>query len=159
MGEATALGRRLRELRCWRGLNLREADGLAGLSFSFWGQVERGEKPVTKRGTLEAMAGALRVYPAELTGQPWTLQDPAGADTQAGLDAIETALDPDPAAACICSGHGLVGLRIYDHAPVLLQVGQHTHWPAKTGSGAGSRSKTLCAPDHARLCASVEIGE
>ena len=56
MDEAKALGRRVRELRCWRGLTLREAAGLAGLSFSFWGQVERGEKPVTKRRTLEAMA-------------------------------------------------------------------------------------------------------
>jgi transcriptional regulator with XRE-family HTH domain len=93
MDEANALGRRLRELRCWRGLTLREAADLAGLSFSFWGQVERGEKPVTKRTTLEAMAGALRVHPAELTGQPWTPADPVGAEAQAGLDAIETALE------------------------------------------------------------------
>jgi transcriptional regulator with XRE-family HTH domain len=93
MDEAKALGRRLRELRCWRGLTLREAAGLAGLSFSFWGQIERGEKPVTKRMTLEAMAGALRVHPAELTGQPWTPVDPVGAEAQAGLDAIETALE------------------------------------------------------------------
>jgi transcriptional regulator with XRE-family HTH domain len=90
---AKALGRRVRELRCWRGLTLREAAGLAGLSFSFWGQVERGEKPVTKRRTLEAMASALRVHPAELAGQPWTPADPVGADAQAGLDAIETALE------------------------------------------------------------------
>jgi hypothetical protein len=37
MDEAKALGRRLRELRCWRRLTLREAAGPAGLSFSFWG--------------------------------------------------------------------------------------------------------------------------
>jgi transcriptional regulator with XRE-family HTH domain len=91
--EAKALGRRVREVRSWRGLTLREAAGLAGLSFSFWGQVERGDKTVTNRRTLEAMAAALRVHPTELTGQPWTPQDPAGADTQAGLDAIETALE------------------------------------------------------------------
>ncbi|MDQ3764204.1 MAG: helix-turn-helix domain-containing protein [Actinomycetota bacterium] len=93
MDEAQALGRRVRELRCWRRLTLREAAGLAGLSFSFWGQVERGEKPVTKRSTLEAMAGALRVHPAELIGQPWAPRDPADADAQAGLAAIETALE------------------------------------------------------------------
>jgi transcriptional regulator with XRE-family HTH domain len=93
MDEAQVLGRRLRELRCWRRLTLREAAGLAGLSFSFWSQVERGEKSVTKRSTLETMADALRVHPAELTGQPWTPQDPVGADMQAGLDAIETALE------------------------------------------------------------------
>jgi transcriptional regulator with XRE-family HTH domain len=93
MDEAKALGRRVRELRCWRGLTLREAAGLAGLSFSFWGQVERGEKPVTNRITLEAMADALRVHPTELTGQPWTPVDSAGAEAQAGLLAIDTALE------------------------------------------------------------------
>lgn len=36
MNEGKALGRRLRELRYWRRLTLREAAGLAGLSFSFW---------------------------------------------------------------------------------------------------------------------------
>ncbi len=93
MDEAKALGRRVRELRCWRGLTLREAAGLAGLSFSFWGQVERGEKPVANRRTLEAMAGALRVHPADLTGQPRSPADPVGAEALAGLDAIETALE------------------------------------------------------------------
>jgi hypothetical protein len=39
------------------------------------------------------MAGALRVHPAELTGQPWTPHDPVGAQAQAGLTAIETALE------------------------------------------------------------------
>jgi transcriptional regulator with XRE-family HTH domain len=91
MDEAKAFGRRVRELRCWRRLTLREAAGLAGLSFSFWGQVERGEKPVTRRGTLEAMADALRVHPADLTGQPWAPQDPVDAKTT--LDTIETALE------------------------------------------------------------------
>ncbi|MGH4006171.1 MAG: helix-turn-helix domain-containing protein, partial [Pseudonocardiaceae bacterium] len=93
MDEATVLGRRVREVRCWRQLTLREAAGLAGLSFSFWGQVERGEKAVTNRKTLEAMASSLRVHPTDLTGQPWATRDPAGADAQAALDAIETALE------------------------------------------------------------------
>ncbi|MGH3834241.1 MAG: helix-turn-helix domain-containing protein [Pseudonocardiaceae bacterium] len=93
MDELTAFGRRLRELRCWRGLTLREAAGLAGLSFSFWGQVERGEKAVTSRRTLEAMAGALRVHPSELTGQPWTPRNAAGAEAHAGLEGIQIALE------------------------------------------------------------------
>lgn len=80
-------------MRCWRGLTLREAAGLAGLSFSFWGQVERGEKPITNRRTLEAMAGALRVHPIELTEQPWSSQDPVGLDAQDDLLAINTALE------------------------------------------------------------------
>ena len=72
---------------------MREAAGLAGRSFSFWGQVERGEKTVTNRRILEAMAGALRVHPSELTEQPWTRQDVVSAETHAGLTAIETALE------------------------------------------------------------------
>ena len=93
MDEATAFGKRLREMRIWRGLNLREAAGLAGRSYSFWGQVERGEKAVTNFRTLEAMAGALRVHPTELTRQPWLPQDAAGSEAHAGLTAIETTLE------------------------------------------------------------------
>ncbi|MGH4011061.1 MAG: helix-turn-helix domain-containing protein [Pseudonocardiaceae bacterium] len=91
--EARAFGRRLREVRCWRELTLREAAGLAGLSFSFWGQVERGEKAVTNRNTLAAMASALRVHPTELTGQPWTSRDAAGAEAHTGLESIQIALE------------------------------------------------------------------
>jgi transcriptional regulator with XRE-family HTH domain len=91
--EAKAFGRRLREVRIWRELTLREVAGLAGRSFSFWGQVERGEQAVTNRNTLEAMAGALRVHPSELTEQPWTRQDAAGAEAHAGLSGIEIALE------------------------------------------------------------------
>jgi transcriptional regulator with XRE-family HTH domain len=90
---AKALGRRVREVRSWRQLTLREAAGLAGLSFSFWGQMERGDKAVTNRKTLEAMASALRVHPTELTGQPWTPHDADDADAHAGLMAIEIALE------------------------------------------------------------------
>ncbi|MGH4006867.1 MAG: helix-turn-helix domain-containing protein, partial [Pseudonocardiaceae bacterium] len=93
MDEARAFGRRLREVRCWRELTLREAASLAGLSFSYWGQVERGEKAVTNRNTLEAMASALRVHPTELTGQPWTWQDGASAEAHTGLKRIEIALE------------------------------------------------------------------
>ena len=87
-----AFGFRLFEVRSWRGLTLREAAGLAGLSFSFWGQVERGEKEVNSRRTLEAMAGALRVHPSELTEYPWVPRDPVGAEANAGLEALDAAM-------------------------------------------------------------------
>ncbi|MGH3822102.1 MAG: helix-turn-helix domain-containing protein [Pseudonocardiaceae bacterium] len=93
LGDAKAFGLRLLELRRWRGLTLREAAGLAGLSFSFWGQVERGEKEVNSRKTLEAMAGALRVHPSELTEHPWAPRDEAGTAANAGLRAMATALE------------------------------------------------------------------
>jgi transcriptional regulator with XRE-family HTH domain len=74
-------------------LSLREAAGVAGLSVSSWGQVERGEKPVTSRHMLEAMARALRVHPTELTGQPWAPQDLVSSEAHAGLIGIEVALE------------------------------------------------------------------
>ncbi len=91
--DAKAFGERLSELRSWRKLTLREAADLSGLSFSFWGQVERGEKPVTRRTTLEAMAGSLQVHPSELTEQPWTPQGPVSDQAQTALTAINTALE------------------------------------------------------------------
>lgn len=60
------VGRRLREIRLWRGLSLRAVAELAGFSASYLSLIERGERPVDKRSTLEALAAALRVAPSEL---------------------------------------------------------------------------------------------
>ncbi|MHA6619257.1 helix-turn-helix domain-containing protein [Pseudonocardia sp. DLS-67] len=60
------VGRRLREIRLWRGMSLRAVAGLAGFSASYLSLIERGERPVDKRSTLEALAAALRVAPSEL---------------------------------------------------------------------------------------------
>ena len=91
--EETTLGGRLRLIRSWHQLSLREAAGLAGLSVLSWGQVERGDKPVASRHMLEAMARALRVHPTELTGQPWAPQDVVSSEAHAGLWGIEIALE------------------------------------------------------------------
>jgi len=91
--DAKVFGKRLREVRIWRELTLREAAGLAGRSFSFWGQVERGERAVTNRNTLEAMAGALRVHPTELTGQPYPRADSTTSEAHAVVTAVEGALN------------------------------------------------------------------
>lgn len=55
--------------------------------------MERGEKVVNSRRTLEAMAGALRVHPVELTEHPWAPRDTAGAAANAGLEALASALE------------------------------------------------------------------
>lgn len=60
------VGLRLREIRVWRGLSLRAVAELAGFSASYLSLIERGERPVDKRSTLEALAAALRVAPSEL---------------------------------------------------------------------------------------------
>lgn len=85
-------GTRLREIRLWRGMTLEVASGLAGVSLGYLGKLERGEKPLTNRATLEALARALRVAPSEITGRPWDPDGPSPA-AHAGLIAIENALD------------------------------------------------------------------
>ncbi|UOX85305.1 helix-turn-helix domain-containing protein [Amycolatopsis sp. FBCC-B4732] len=69
-------GDRLRELRAWRGLNMRTAADLAGISHAYWGYIERGEKAVNNRQVLEAIATAMRVAPFELTRKPHLPTDP-----------------------------------------------------------------------------------
>lgn len=55
--------------------------------------IERGLRPVNKSSTLEALARALRVSPAELTGEPFAPVDSADNEAHAGIVALETALD------------------------------------------------------------------
>ncbi|UKD55177.1 helix-turn-helix transcriptional regulator [Amycolatopsis sp. FU40] len=74
-------------------MDLRTAADLAGISFSYLGQLERGDKPVNNRRVLEALAMALRVSPTELTGQPWAPVDPVSSDAHASLHEVETALE------------------------------------------------------------------
>lgn len=69
--DARTMGRRLRQIRYWRGLTLKVAAELAGISESYLSRIERGERPVDRRSLLEALAAALRVAPAEITGQPY----------------------------------------------------------------------------------------
>jgi transcriptional regulator with XRE-family HTH domain len=84
VSDSTDLGRRVREIRSWRGLNLRTTADLAGLSHGYLGKLERGEKPVNSRQVLEALAMALRVSPDTLTGIP----EPTG---RASVESDDTA--------------------------------------------------------------------
>ncbi|TCO57102.1 helix-turn-helix domain-containing protein [Actinocrispum wychmicini] len=88
------IGRRVRELRSWRTMNLSALAGLAGMSVSYLSMIERGERPVTKRATLEALARALQVSPTDLTGKPWEQStDQAEGQAHASLVAIAAAMD------------------------------------------------------------------
>ncbi|GDY33056.1 helix-turn-helix domain-containing protein [Gandjariella thermophila] len=93
MDEGHEIGRRLREIRHWRRLSLSVVAGLSGISIGHLSRIERGERPVTKRRTLEALANALRVSPTELTGQPFAPVDPLSNEAHASIAAVETALD------------------------------------------------------------------
>ena len=90
--EAGHIGRRVREVRSWRRLSLTAAAELAGMSPSYLSLIERGLRPVTKRATLESLAGALRVSPVELTGKPYAPTDTTSSETQAAIAAITDAL-------------------------------------------------------------------
>jgi transcriptional regulator with XRE-family HTH domain len=87
------IGRRVREIRSWRGMDQQALAGLAGISQSYLSMIERGERAVTKRATLETLASALQVSPTELTGQPYQPSDPLSNDVHSGISAIEVALD------------------------------------------------------------------
>ncbi len=87
------LGRRLREIRAWRGLSLEAAAGLAGISYGYLGKLERGEKSLENRRTLEALAAALRVAPSEFTGRPWENAEGPSPEAYGGIAAAEQALD------------------------------------------------------------------
>lgn len=91
--DAAAIGQRVRMIRGWRQLSMRAVAELAGISYSYLGYIERGEKVVTNRSILEPLANALRVSPQELSGQPFPPKDPVGSDAHAGLHNIEMALE------------------------------------------------------------------
>lgn len=87
------IGRRVREIRTWRGMSVKATADLAGKSVGYLSMIERGQRPVTKRATLEALATALRVSPSELTGQHLDMSDPVTSDAHAAIAGIETALE------------------------------------------------------------------
>ncbi|WP_067566408.1 helix-turn-helix domain-containing protein [Nocardia acidivorans] len=111
------LGRRLREIRAWRGQSLEVTAGLAGISYGYLGKLERGEKTLENRRTLEALAHALRVAPSEFTGRPWEVPDGPGTDAYAGVVAVEKALD-------VCQLGDDPGTPIREWAPVRADLAQ-----------------------------------
>lgn len=69
------IGLRVRRWRLKRDLSQRVLADLAGLTQGYIAQIERGTAPLDKRSTQLALARALQVSLADLTGQPY---DPAG---------------------------------------------------------------------------------
>lgn len=86
--EDAHVGRRVREVRHWRGKSLEVTAGLAGMSASYLSLIERGRRPVTTRSMLEKIAHALRVSPAELTGKPYAPSDDVSAEAAAQMAAM-----------------------------------------------------------------------
>jgi transcriptional regulator with XRE-family HTH domain len=88
------IGARVREIRAVQGWSQQVVADRAKVRKSFISQVERGEKPVERRSTLDALAAALRVAPSDLAGRPIVdmLADPAVSAAQATIAQLESAL-------------------------------------------------------------------
>ncbi|MFD6073251.1 helix-turn-helix domain-containing protein [Amycolatopsis lurida] len=91
-GDEIPIGQRIREIRRYRGLGLRAAAQLSGISYGHLGKIERGEKPVDSRRMLEDIARTLRIHPAELAGGPFIPVDASSNTAHASLEAIEVTL-------------------------------------------------------------------
>ena len=90
--QARTIGRRLREVRYWHQKSLRAVAELAGLSESYLSRLERGERPVDRRSTLEALAAALEVAPGELTGSHELVVGEGMGEVHAAVVALRVAL-------------------------------------------------------------------
>jgi transcriptional regulator with XRE-family HTH domain len=91
-GTGAHVGRRIREIRSWRGITMRALAEQANISESHLSRIERGERTIETRRLLEAICAALRVAPSELAGTPWRA-DPVGSETHASVVGIEAALE------------------------------------------------------------------
>jgi transcriptional regulator with XRE-family HTH domain len=87
-----SIGRRIREIRDWRGMTLKVVAELAGITEGHLSRIERGERPVDRRSRIEAIAVALRVSPAELTGQPYPPSNENEAVGHAAAQALRAVL-------------------------------------------------------------------
>ena len=91
-GEALFIGEQVAYWRRRRGKSQRVLADLAGMSQPYLSQIETGVRPVERRATLVALANALDVSIADLTGQPGDPTDPSRAAAAAHVPAIREAL-------------------------------------------------------------------
>jgi transcriptional regulator with XRE-family HTH domain len=68
--EARTIGQRLRMIRRRRGLGLKVAADLAGISKPYLSMLERGERGFNRRGLLDDLAEAISCSVADLIGRP-----------------------------------------------------------------------------------------
>lgn len=92
IGTKLYIGERVAYWRRRRGKSQRVLAGLAGFSQPYLSQIERGQRPVDRRGTLVALANALQVSVADLTGKPGDPTDPNKASAVAHVPDIRAAL-------------------------------------------------------------------
>jgi transcriptional regulator with XRE-family HTH domain len=92
VGENLFIGAQVAYWRRRRGKSQRVLADLAGMSQPYLSQIERGRRPVDRRATLVALANALQVSVADLTGKPGEPSDPGKASAAASVPQIREAL-------------------------------------------------------------------
>ncbi|HEY3501268.1 MAG TPA: helix-turn-helix transcriptional regulator [Actinocatenispora sp.] len=75
-----------------RGMTQRVLADLCGFSQAYVSMLEQGRRAIDKRSTVVALAEALRVSVAELTGQPYPPVDPGHERATAAVPAVRAAL-------------------------------------------------------------------
>jgi transcriptional regulator with XRE-family HTH domain len=75
--DTSLIGARVRAVRVRQGMSLGALAAGTGLSKAHLSRIERGERSLDRRSTLQAIADALRTPVAELTGQPFTPRNQA----------------------------------------------------------------------------------
>jgi transcriptional regulator with XRE-family HTH domain len=126
IGEPQNIGAQVAYWRKRRGKNQRVIAGLAGMSQGYLSLIEQGKRSVNTRGTLAALANALDVSVADLTGKPGDPADPATAAAGSHVPAIREALVARELGELTVPRHDVRDLMIaggaYDFATVAPQL-------------------------------------
>ncbi|MFE4332893.1 helix-turn-helix domain-containing protein [Streptomyces sp. NPDC056831] len=91
------IGGALRGLRRQRGVSLKGLAAQTGISQGYLSMVENGKRLLDSTVFIDSIADALRISPAELTGQPVAPLDPSTGGAHAGIPALRIALMGLPA--------------------------------------------------------------
>ena len=89
---ATTIGAGLRALRRQRGVSLKSLARQTGISQGYLSMVENGHRLLDSTVFIDSIADALRISPAELTGQPVAPMDPSSGGAHSAIPALRLAL-------------------------------------------------------------------
>ncbi|MFI6112885.1 helix-turn-helix domain-containing protein [Kitasatospora sp. NPDC051164] len=89
---AATIGAGLRALRRQRGVSLKGLAQQTGISQGYLSMVENGHRLLDSTVFIDSIADALRISPAELTGQPAAPMDPTSGGAHAAIPALRLAL-------------------------------------------------------------------
>ena len=85
------IGQEIRRLRKWRNMTLDALAGQPGITKGYLSKIENGNANLERRKTIKAIAGALSVSVADLTGDHF-IADKANSEAHAAIPDIRIAL-------------------------------------------------------------------